>query len=162
MGATKFNFWSAALARRKDRRGISPDSPGGIRGVGGDEEAGNGERRAEGDSGRLSGQPEVDPAGIFGDFSDDEEVNADDGPEEAPIKIPREPGDPTPEEFENHCVTHLPHRPWCEVCIRARGKEEAHRRKTRDEDGTPIVSIDYKAFGATDSDEKITTMVIKD
>ena len=140
----------AALAKGEDRKGISPNSPGSIRGVGGDEDAGNGEEGAGGDAGRQSVQPEVDPASIFGDFSDHEEIYADDGPEEAPIKIPREPGDPTPEEFEKHCVTHLPHRPWCEICIRARGREEAHRKRTRDEEGTPVVSMDYKAFGATE------------
>ena len=32
--------------------------------------------------------------------------------EAAPVKIAKDPGDPTEEEFENHCVTHLPFRRW--------------------------------------------------
>ena len=37
--------------------------------------------------------------------------------EAAPIKVARDPGDPTSEEMEQHWVTHLPYRPWCPVCV---------------------------------------------
>ena len=46
--------------------------------------------------------------------------------EEAPLKTPTNPSDPTPEERERHNKTHLPHRPWCTICIKARGREDKH------------------------------------
>ena len=73
MGATKFNFWQAALAKRQDRKGISPHHPSDIHGVGGDEEAGNEEEEMKGTSSHPTLRPDPDPAGIFGDFSEDEE-----------------------------------------------------------------------------------------
>ena len=47
--------------------------------------------------------------------------------EEAPVRIARDPGDPTEEEFENHCVTHLPFRRWCPICVKAKGNEDSHK-----------------------------------
>ena len=44
----------------------------------------------------------------------------------APIRIARDPGDPTAREREDHCVTHIPYRSWCPICVKAKGKEEAH------------------------------------
>ena len=83
-----------------------------MHGVGGDE-AGKEREGMERTSGQAEpDEPMNDPASIFGDFTEDEEEeDADEGPDEIPVKIPREPGDPTPKEFEEHCVTHLPHRP---------------------------------------------------
>ena len=47
--------------------------------------------------------------------------------EEAPIKRPRNPSEPTPEEKEKHWAVHLPCRSWCPVCVKARGREDPHR-----------------------------------
>ena len=54
--------------------------------------------------------------------------------EEAPIKRPRNPADPTPEEREAHMAKgHLPYRPWCSVCVAARGREDPHYDDTKKE-----------------------------
>ena len=65
--------------------------------------------------------------------------------EDAPIRVARDPGDPTEEEFEKHCVTHLPYRRWCPICVKAKGKEDAHR--DAGESTKPTIVLDYKSFG---------------
>ncbi len=62
--------------------------------------------------------------------------------EDAPIKVARDPGDPSEEEFQNHCVTHLPYRGWCPICVKAKGKEDGH--KEAGESTKPTVVLDYK------------------
>ena len=65
--------------------------------------------------------------------------------EEAPFRIPTNPSDPTPEERERHNKTHVPHRPWCAICIKARGREDKHYSQTKQEMemGLPRVDLDY-------------------
>ena len=46
--------------------------------------------------------------------------------EEAPMRLPSNPSDPTPDERNKHNKTHLPHRPWCSVCVKARAREDKH------------------------------------
>ncbi len=53
-------------------------------------------------------------------------IECDDS-EVSPGKIAHDPGDPTPQEREEHCVTHVPYRSWCPICVKAKGKEESHR-----------------------------------
>ena len=79
-----------------------------------------------------------------------------------PVRVARNPGDPTDKEVEEHNVTHLPHRSWCPVCVKARGKEEAHK-KVREQGDVPTVSMDYKSFGeASTEEDKVTMIVVKD
>ena len=47
--------------------------------------------------------------------------------EQAPIVKATDPSLPTQEEVDEHNLTHLPHRSWCPVCIKARGKESPHK-----------------------------------
>ena len=81
--------------------------------------------------------------------------------EGAPIRYAKDPGDPTEEEFENHCVTHLPFRRWCPICVKAKGKEDAHREAG--ESTKPTIVLDYKSFGQEiDTDDKATAIVGRD
>ena len=60
-----------------------------------------------------------------------------------------------PTEVEEHNVSHL-------VCVKARGKEEAHK-KVREQGEVPTVSMDYKSFGeASTEEDKVTMIVVKD
>ena len=69
---------------------------------------------------------------------------------------------PTEQELEEHNATHLPHRSWCPVCTKARGKEDAHK-KAQVKGEKPIVSMDYKTFGENPGeDDKMTMVVMKD
>ena len=45
----------------------------------------------------------------------------------APLKVARDPGDPTTKEREDHNATHIPFRSWCPICVKATGREEAHK-----------------------------------
>ena len=53
--------------------------------------------------------------------------------EEAPVKIVRNPADPTPEEKARHDATHLPYRPRCPICVEARATEDPHYKRTAEE-----------------------------
>ena len=74
--------------------------------------------------------------------------------EEAPMRLPRNPSDPTPEEREKHNKTHVPHRPWCAVCMSARGREDKHYTQTSIEMelGLPMVVLDYAQIEDADED----------
>ena len=70
--------------------------------------------------------------------------------EDAPIKRPRNPTGPTPEEKEKHWATHLPYRSWCPICVKARGREDPHRGMKKKEDVEellPRISMDYAEVG---------------
>ena len=41
------------------------------------------------------------------------------------IEVPA-PDEPTSDERRHHGLTHLPDQPWCNVCVRARGRENRH------------------------------------
>ena len=38
------------------------------------------------------------------------------------------PRKPRKEEVDAHDLSHLPYRNWCQICVRARGKELHHRK----------------------------------
>ena len=87
-------------------------------------------------------------------------------PEEAPVRVTRNPADPTPEEREKHDHTHLPFRPWCPICVEARAVEDPHYRLTEEErsQGNPQVCADYCEIGddERDKDNKRTCLVARD
>ena len=97
------------------------------------------------------------------DAQEEEEIDAE-AAEDAPVKIARDPGDPTPAERWRHNATHIPYRSWCPVCVKGKGKEESHRRqKFGDESCKPHLRFDYKTFGQEgDYDGKATVLVCKD
>ena len=73
-----------------------------------------------------------------------------------------DPKKPKKEEVEEHWKTHLPFRNWCEVCVRGRGKEEAHR-KSEEERGLPEVHIDFCFLGAEhEPGEALTILIVKE
>ena len=67
-----------------------------------------------------------------------------DAEEPAPVRVARDPGDPTSREREHHNATHIPYRSWCPVCVKAKGKEETHVRRNDYQSLKPTVSYDYK------------------
>ena len=67
------------------------------------------------------------------------------------MKLPTNPSDPTAEERERHNKTHLPHRPWCPVCVQARVREDKHYRQVKEERelGLPKFMMDYSQLEHT-------------
>jgi len=59
------------------------------------------------------------------------------------------PEAPSLAEQEQHRLTHLGQQPWCDVCVRARGRADEHRARERIEkqtdpiDEVPVVEADY-------------------
>ena len=43
----------------------------------------------------------------------------------AAIEVPA-PDEPTSDQRRHHGLTHLPYQPWCNICVRARGRENRH------------------------------------
>ena len=61
---------------------------------------------------------------------------------------------PSIEDVKMHYITHLPYRSWCPVCIKAKLREDGHYRvklKDKNEDGLPIVSMDYQDLNEDDT-----------
>ncbi len=89
----------------------------------------------------------VDTESLVAPNEEDVEANAeiviDDGNEEElePMKIAKDPGQPTQRQIEEHRKLHLPFRLWCKWCILGRGRGIQHRRS--DGSRIPIVGIDY-------------------
>ena len=74
-------------------------------------------------------------------------------PEEAPVKRPPNPSDPTLVEKEAHWACgHLPARPWCPVCVKGRGKNDPHYEKVKNNLELPTVSMDYYAEVGNEDD----------
>ena len=57
---------------------------------------------------------------------------------------------PSKEEFEKHCLTHLPYRNWCPICVQAKKNNPGHHRIS-DERGIPIFSMDYMFLNGKES-----------
>ena len=64
----------------------------------------------------------------------------------------RDPGMPTQEEIDEHNLSHINFRPWCEACVKARAKDRKHVtvKGAFAEELIPRVRMDY-AF-LTDAD----------
>ena len=174
-------FWSAALASTNRHESVSPRfifsgekgiSKKGVYGL-----------DAEGAEGSETSESEEDFEDFNGndgnDLGNDEErkqeaeraadEKAEEEPrsrEEAPVRLTRNPADPTPEERLRHDATHLPFRPWCPVCVEARATEDPHYKRTVEErsEGNPQICADYCEIGEDESDEtdKQTCLVARD
>ena len=56
-----------------------------------------------------------------------------------------DPGQPTEQEFEDHCIDHANYRSWCKHCVQARGRGEPHRggKQGRRRRRIPCFHFDY-------------------
>ena len=100
-------------------------------------------------------EEELDQVPVVGPEEMEKDLFGGDQPEEgrAPRRRPM-PHSPTAAEMEEHKCTHLPHRPWCIFCRKARGRSDCHRQKTQariQEDKNNVVStfsFKYSQFGS--------------
>ena len=75
------------------------------------------------------------------------------------VNVPKAPKEPTPQEREEHNLTHLPYRSWCRHCVRGRGKSEAHRElEAEKQHSVPHVSFDYCFLGQ--NEEKCSPVLV--
>ncbi len=92
----------------------------------------------------------------------DQSVHTDGGNERVPKSL-RSPIQPSAEDVANHNLTHATYRNWCPACVKAKGREDAHRRAAgheEDKSGLPIVSLDYATIN-DDTDKEIKLIVGK-
>ena len=98
--------------------------------------------------------PVDDPAGKAPDLPPvDEEMERElMGREEVPppvaIEVPA-PGEPT----------HLPYQSWCNVCVRARGRENRRESRSQAKPGTPVTHCDH-CFQKTEEDAPMITVLV--
>ena len=87
--------------------------------------------------------------------SGDESTSAEDpGSEETKaVKMRKTPKQPSQREREEHEKTHLPFRDWCTHCIKAKSRNDPHKRETdvmKDEesrdDAISTISFDFSYF----------------
>ena len=63
------------------------------------------------------------------------------------------PLSPSRQEKEHHELTHTPYRAWCPHCVRARGRNRAHKTSAdHDKSSVPKIAFDYFFF--SDEEEK--------
>ena len=74
------------------------------------------------------------------------------------IEVPA-PSEPTSDERRRHGLTHLPYQPWCNVCVRARGRENRHESRPPNQPGTPVIQCDY-CFLKTEEDAPMVTVLV--
>ncbi len=85
------------------------------------------------------------------------------GNERIPTRL-SSPIKPSAEDVDRHNLTHLPYRNWCPVCVKAKGREDDHRRGAHHEEdasGLPIVSLDYQTLNE-DKDQSMKVIIGKD
>ena len=109
-------------------------------------------------SAKVRGKGEEDDK----DEDEDEEEIKNDKVTQAPIKVAKDPGAPTPEEVAEHDPTHLPYRSWCPECVRARGKATGHFKLGPEEKTVPGMHIDYWFMRDKAGGELIPVVSIKD
>ena len=91
--------------------------------------------------------------GVAVEEEGDEEGAEEEGEEGREAVAMPSPMAPPRKEREQHELTHTPYRSWCPHCVRARGRNRAHRANREPEkSGVPSISFDYFFF--SDEDEK--------
>ena len=69
------------------------------------------------------------------------EVHIEDEDESEPVKIARDPGQPTAQQEKEHQVDHYPYRSWCRFCVMGRGIGFQHRHAQGS--SVPRIGVDY-------------------
>ena len=60
---------------------------------------------------------------------------------------------PKQDEIDEHNTTHLPFRSWCPHCVQGRGVSADHRKRAKEENEVPVISVDYWGFKKREPDE---------
>ena len=68
---------------------------------------------------------------------------------------------PTKSEYDEHCVTHSPYRPWCRHCCEGRGQEFNHTRRT-EADAQRVAMVSFEYAGIKDDGEFVSSLELKD
>ena len=71
----------------------------------------------------------------------------------------KQPGEPTLTERLEHELTHLPVKPWCEICVRAKSKQAKSCRLSLKQ---PVLQMDFSFLGDKPGEEQIKILNVVD
>ena len=74
------------------------------------------------------------------------------------IEVPA-PDEPTSDERRHHGLTHLQYQLWCNICVRARRRENRHVSRSQNQPGTPVIQCD-NCFLKTEEDAPMVTVLV--
>ena len=80
------------------------------------------------------------------------------------VRNPREMLDlklPTQKDVDEHCLTHLPYRNWCQYCVQGKGRVAPHFKQPVRTDGLTEIHFDY-CFMSTEGSPLATILVAKE
>ena len=73
------------------------------------------------------------------------------------------PKAPSPEEIQQHNLTHEPYKDWCEICVNHRARQDAHVKSSHEQAGHSVVSYDFCfCTRMPGEDDKQTVLVLHD
>ena len=80
-----------------------------------------------------------------GDDEDEEQCEEQEEAGKRNVKNIHDPKLPSKEEVKEHYESgHMPYRSWCHHCVRGRGRERDHQRRSdQDQQGIPEYHLDY-------------------
>ena len=106
----------------------------------------------EKDSGGARGSEDPEP--ILGDEAQEEGEEA-----QGPV-MARIPGEPTQEEREEHMITHVPYRQWCQHCVSGKAKSPPHLSAAKCMREVPTLVLDYAYMRERQSEDEEQGMPI--
>ena len=71
----------------------------------------------------------------------------------------KQPGEPTLTERLEHELTHLPFKPWCEVCLRAKSRQAKSRKLSLRQ---PVLQMDFSFLSDKPADDSVTILNVVD
>ena len=92
------------------------------------------------------GPTDADAIRPLWDLEVPEEVMEADREQEYGIRNPRkllDPKMPSQKEVDEHCLTHLPYRNWCDFCVQGKGRTAPHFKQETRTDGLTEIHFDY-------------------
>ena len=95
---------------------------------------------------------------------DFEEIACEEKEEARQPEVLRDPGAPTQKEIEEHNVTHLPFRSWCQHCVSGKAQDRPHRTRKEDQEEkqVPEIVFDYGFLGGKEDEETLAVQVARD
>ena len=78
-----------------------------------------------------------------------------------PVNQPGIPAEPTEEEVREHNMTHIPFKPWCELCIAHKSRQDKHHRESHTSSEQSVVSFDF-GYADRGTDETLIMLCIHD
>ena len=77
------------------------------------------------------------------------------------VNQPGIPQQPTEQEVQEHNMTHIPFKPWCELCIAHKGRQDKHHRESHSSSTFSVVSFDF-GYADRGTDDSLTVLFMHD